>query len=42
MPMTTGTGGQPWPTNPTMTGRVAAMTPVTGATTPIRPTARPV
>ena len=41
IPTITPVGGRPSRTNPTDTGRVAATRPVTGATTPIRPTARP-
>ena len=41
IPITTSGPGRPAPTNPTATGMLAASSPVTGATTPIRPTARP-
>src|SRR5579859_6404961 len=41
IPIVTGGGGRPWRTIPTPTGTSTAKTPVTGATTPIRPTARP-
>ena len=41
MPTTTSADGRPSSANPTVTGTTAARTPVVGATTPIRPTARP-
>ena len=41
MPTRTSGGGTPSRTIPAVTGMSAAMTPVTGATIPIRPTARP-
>ena len=41
MPNRTSGGGTPSKAIPTPTGMTAAMTPVIGATTPIRPTASP-
>ncbi len=41
IPTSTSGGGRPSRTIPAVTGISAAMTPVTGATTPIRPTASP-
>src|SRR6476659_8616116 len=41
MPIITPIAGNPWRANPTPTGRIAAITAVTGATTPILPTPMP-